>query len=127
MWMIMCSPLVSTLVTRWAFKRSCFLINVSMSTSVLFSGCVETAMKGYIGIEVPFFSSLGLGALKALSSDYTFGIGTLNRASPSSRKRVGRTLSILRNIAAGVASAVSQGTQTRYRRVSIRRDFAHLF
>jgi len=37
---------------------------------------VETAMKGYIGIEVPFFSSLGLGALKALSSDYTFGIGT---------------------------------------------------
>jgi len=41
-----------------------------------FSGCVETAIKGYIGIEVPFFSSLGLGALKALSSDYTFGIGT---------------------------------------------------
>src|SRR6266705_3353337 len=29
------SSLFSTLVTRWPFKRSCFLINVSMSTSVL--------------------------------------------------------------------------------------------
>src|ERR1700732_1092154 len=30
----------STLVTVWAFKRSCFLINVSMSTSVPPSLCV---------------------------------------------------------------------------------------
>src|ERR1700694_497457 len=69
------SSLLSTFVTRWAFKRSCFLINVSMSTSVLFLSlvCMETTTKGY-----KTRGALPLG-LKAFNSNYTFRIGTVNQ------------------------------------------------
>jgi predicted MFS family arabinose efflux permease len=82
---IICSSLVSTLVTRWAFKRSCFLINVSMSTSVLFLSldCVETTRKD-TGPEVPLRSPFQLLGFKRLQLQLHFsernpfyGIGTV--------------------------------------------------
>src|SRR6516165_9516740 len=74
----MWSWLVSTLVTRWAFKRSCFLINVSMSTSVLFLSvdCVETTRKD-TGLEVPLCSScFNSWGSHRFNCRYTFRIGT---------------------------------------------------
>src|SRR5713101_6561142 len=70
------SSRLSTFVTRWAFKPSCFLINVSMSTSVLFLSlvCLETTTKGYRTRGA--LSSFQLMGLKAFNTNYTFGIGT---------------------------------------------------
>src|ERR1035441_2552997 len=79
MWMIMYSSVSSTLVTVCAFSPSCFLINVSTSTSILFlSMAVNNSPQRIRCIEV---SSPGQPAVKLLepnhfSSNYTFGTGT---------------------------------------------------
>src|ERR1035437_6845145 len=81
MWMIMYSSVSSTLVTVCAFSPSCFLINVSTSTSILFlSMAVNNSPQRIRCIEV---SSPGQPAVKLLepnhfSSNYTFGTGTQN-------------------------------------------------
>ena len=77
MQIIICCSLVSTLVTRWAFKRSCFLINVAMSTSVLFLSldCLETTRKD-TGLEVPLFPPFTSRGSKDFNSNYTLWIGT---------------------------------------------------
>src|ERR1035437_9946304 len=79
MWMILYSSVSSTLVTVCAFSPSCFLINVSTSTSILFlSMAVNNSPQRIRCIEV---SSPGQPAVKLLepnhfSSNYTFGTGT---------------------------------------------------
>src|ERR1035441_5196839 len=79
MWMIMYSSVSSTLVTVCAFSPSCFLINVSTSTSILFlSMAVNNSPQRIRCSEV---SSPGQPAVKLLepnhfSSNYTFGTGT---------------------------------------------------
>src|ERR1017187_6086809 len=79
MWMILYSSVSSTLVTVCAFSPSCFLVNVSTSTSILFlSMAVNNSPQRIRCIEV---SSPGQPAVKLLepnhfSSNYTFGTGT---------------------------------------------------
>src|SRR5580704_19580225 len=64
----MLSSVVSTCVTRWAFKRNCFLINVSMSTSVPFpSLSVSQLPRKDIGFEVFFFLRLFNSLLQTCS------------------------------------------------------------
>src|SRR5580704_4590965 len=64
----MLSSVVSTCVTRWAFKRSCFLINVSTSTSVPFpSLAVSRLPRKDIGFEVFFFLRLFNSLLQTCS------------------------------------------------------------
>src|ERR1039457_4243079 len=99
MWMIMYSSVSSTLVTVCAFSPSCFLINVSTSTSILFlSMAVNNSPQRIRCIEV---SSPGQPAVKLLepnhfSSNYTFGTGTALRFPDQSSDRayfeVGTTL-----------------------------------
>src|ERR1035441_5657273 len=80
MWMILYSSVSSTLVTVCAFSPSCFLINVSTSTSILFlSMAVNNSPQRIRCIEV---SIPGQPAVKLLepnhfSSNYTFGTGTV--------------------------------------------------
>ena len=76
-----CSAVSSTFVTVWAFKRNCFLINVSMSTSfgpfvVLWSGTMKINRYG-----VPFRPSLTRNLKHSMSFNrhYTFGIGAQKR------------------------------------------------
>src|ERR1017187_10213306 len=85
MWMILYSSVSSTLVTVCAFSPSCFLINVSTSTSILFlSMAVYNSHQRSRRIKVPSPPKPAVKLLEPnhFSSNYTFGTGTRNPIPP---------------------------------------------
>lgn len=71
---VICCWLVSTLVTRWAFKRNSILIDVSMSTSVLFLSLDRfvTTMKGHRARGALLVSVVNSKDSKDFNFQYTF-------------------------------------------------------
>src|SRR3954471_20308452 len=68
------SSVSSTLVTVWAFKRNCFLIKVSMSTSVRSFRIPWSETRNYLDTGVPFKLPPGcnFNSSKRLNAHYTF-------------------------------------------------------
>ena len=79
MWTIMYCSVSSTLVTVCAFNPSCFLMNVSMSTSIpLLSGLPRAALKGLDESRIQASRSVAkLLHLKLFSFNYTVWTGAL--------------------------------------------------
>ena len=73
------SPVSPTFVTVWAFKRNCFLINVSISTSVGFLSCSwsETTKFNRCGVLFKRLSIRNSKHSHGFNCHYTFRIGTL--------------------------------------------------
>src|SRR5438477_13124640 len=74
------SSVSSTLVTVWAFKRNCFLIKVSMSTSVRSFRIPWSETRNYLDTGVPFKLPPGcnFNSSKRLNAHYTFRRRTVN-------------------------------------------------
>jgi len=90
MYTSMHSPVSSTLVTVWAFKRNCFLIKVSMSTSVRvhsYSLAGDTKLTGFRGaLQSP--ARLQLQRFKGLQLPLHFSEKNLIKVSMSTSVRV---------------------------------------
>jgi len=89
MWTIMNRSVSSTLVTVCAFNPSCFLRNVSTSTSIpSLSVAVTTALKGLDGLGIQAAHTAGnLLYLKPFNFNCTFGIRTLFSCVPTIPRR----------------------------------------